>query len=241
MYSNPNSLDTLKSVYVTISNIKYIPRECPDRDTWNRLNESTATTSDIPEWYYETEGQIGFYPKFSSSGNTITIEYELKRKNLSISDYTTGTITSIANGATTVTGSGTTWTSKMNGFWICITDSATANTGDGVWYQIDTVNSTTELSLLKPYEGLSISVGTAAYTIGQCSLLPEDFQILPIWMACQIYFTSVHPDSTKSQLYKNLYNEGIKRLEDAFSDKGSSPVIEDRQGVQPNPNLFLSL
>ena len=243
-YSFPAEMDDdhIKSIYVTIATTNYNPKEVPSRDFWNHLNESNIVYSDIPEWYFAADGQVGFYPVPSSSGNTMTMEFELKRKNLSIADYTTGTIDSIANCSTNVTGAGTNWTTKMAGFWICITDDLAENTGDGVWYQIDEVTGIRSLTLKKPYGGTSISSGSAAYTIGQASLLPEDFQILPVWMATQIYFTSIQPDPTQAKLYETLYDNGMRRLEEAFSDKGTSPAIGNEDDhLVINPNLTIRL
>lgn len=247
-YSLPIEMDDghIKSIYVTIGTTTYVPQEVPSRDFWNALNESNIVYSDIPEWYFVSEEGVGFYP-ISSTGdgtapnsNKITMVFELKRKNISVTDYTTGSILSVANGGILVTGNGTNWTTKMNGFFICINDSLSDNTGDGRWYEIDEVTSTTSLNLVRPYGGLSISAGTATYTIGQTSLLPEDFQILPVWMACQIYFTSIQPEPNQSALYKNLYLDGMHRLDEAFSDKGTSPVIGNEDEIyMKNPNLYI--
>jgi hypothetical protein len=249
-YAFPNYMDDdhVKSIYVTIATTNYVPKECPSRDYWNYLNESNIVYSDIPDWYFTADGRVGFYPVPSTgdgtapNSNKITMEFELKRKNLSVADYTTGTIVTATNASRTIVGNGTSWTSKMAGYWMMINDSSTANTGDGVWYEIESVTNTTTLVLKRPYEGLSIAAGTSTYTIGQTSLLPEDFQILPVYRACELYFTSIQPDEGKAALYKKLYQEGIKRLEDSFSDRGTSPVIgSQEEPTLINPNLTISL
>lgn len=248
-YAFPNYMDDghIKSIYVTIGTTTYVPKESPSRDHWNYLNESTNVSSDIPEWYFSGDDRVGFYPVPSTgdgtqpNSNKITMEFELKRKDLSVDDYTTGTINSIAQNSRTVTGNATVWTAKMAGKWIMIDDSDSLNTGDGVWYQIDSVTNATTLVLKRPYNGEDISSGTATYTIGQTSLLPEDFQILPVWMAAQIYYTSIQSDPTQAQLYSNLYLNGIKRLEESFSDRGTSPVIGDQEQQMINPNLTIQL
>jgi hypothetical protein len=170
----------------------------------------------------------------------LKIVYEQKRKDLSIEDYTTGTIVTATNGQTSITGSGTSWTSKMAGMWIKIADANTANTGDGYWYKILSVQTSTALTLVSPYGGISISAGSSTYIIGQTSLIPEDFQIIPIYKAAEIYYTTIQPDSTRAAEFKGLFNEGLGKMRRALDNKVSSPVIDF--GATPtinNPNLFV--
>jgi hypothetical protein len=188
-----------------------------------------------------TEDQIGLWP-IPTSANTLTIVYEVRRKTLNLEDYTTGSINSIDNCSTTVTGNGTVWTTKMNGMWICITNSEADNTGDGVWYEISTVNSTTELTLKKPYGGQAISSGTAAYTIGQTSLIPEDYQSIPVYRAAQVYFTAYNPNAERAGMFKNLYVEKLGIMENNFTTKNTNPVVSDELQYQmDNPNNFIRL
>lgn len=243
-YGLPYDYDVVKSVTVTIGTTQYNARPIASRDEWNTLNETTSTYSDIPEWFYVTEGQLGLWPTPSSSiTNGLKITYEVKRKDFSIADYTTGTIVTATNGQTSIVGSGTSWTSKMNGFWLRITDSAAANTGDGYWYQIDTVTSATTLTLKSAYGGPSISAGSASYVIGQTSLIPGDFQITPVYKAVAVYYTSIQPDVNRASQYKALYNEHLAKMRIDNDKKISSPVIDygQRGGQIANPNLFIVL
>ena len=239
-YGQPYDIDTLKSVVVVIGSQQYIPQCCPSRDAWNNLNQ-TVQLSDQPEWYYVTENTIGLYPiPASSQTNALKIVYEQKRKDFSIEDYTTGTIASIGNGQVNVTGSGTTWTTRMAGQWIKITDGVSSTSGDGYWYKILSVQAPTALTLVSPYGGQPISGGSASYVIGQVSLIPEDFQIIPIYKAAEIYYTTIQPDSTRAAEFKNLFNEGLGKMRKALDNKVSSPVIDF--GATPtvqNANLFV--
>jgi hypothetical protein len=213
-YNLPAQSSRIYTPTVTIGTTKYTPTEITTREEWDYLNQSTSTTSDTPEFFFVFGGQYGFYPTPSSAtASAITVPYLATHRDLSVADYTTGTITSIANGATTVTGSGTTWTVKMAGRYIRFTDSDTANTGDGKWYEISSVTSATVLELKAPYQGTSIAAGTAAYTIGQVSIIPEDFQNLSMFRACELYFTGTQPDEKRSQMFKTLYAEGINRMQ----------------------------
>lgn len=208
----PADCGKVNTITVTIGSTTYTPKIIKDRMVWDRLNQS-SDTSDTPEAVFIFDNFFSFYPApATATANAGTISYKKTQKDLSIADYTTGTITSIANGATTVTGSGTTWTAKMAGRWIRITDSNTANTGDGEWYEISSITSVTELELVTPYNGTSIAAGSAAYIIGQTSIIPEDFQMVPLHRAVEHYFTFIQPEPDRAGAAKSLYAEGIKRM-----------------------------
>lgn len=209
----PADCGIVNTITVTIGSTKYTPRIVKTREEWDRLTQSTST-SDTPEAVFIFDNFFSFYPApATANASAGLISFGRRHKDLSIADYTTGTILSIANGATTVTGNAPSWTSQMAGRWIRITDTNTANTGDGVWYEISSVTSSTVLELVTPYNGTSISGGTAAYTIGQTSIIPEEFQMTPIHRVCEIYFSSIKPEPQRAQLYKNLFAEGMRRMQ----------------------------
>lgn len=201
----------VRNVIVTIGSTVYTPCEIKTRDDWDRLNESSST-SDSTEYYFVGDGKIGFYPiPSSATTNAIEVHIFQGHKDLSIADYTTGTITTTSG--TTITGSGTTWTSQMAGRWIQITDTSTDNTGDGEWYEISSVTSTTVLELVSPYLGTAITAGSAAYTIGQTSIIPSDFQIISIHYALEQYYSYIQPDKERASLAKQNFAEGLKALQ----------------------------
>jgi hypothetical protein len=242
-YDLPSDLEWLTGLTVTISTQKYRPIQVNSREEWDRLNQSTTPTSDIPEYFFVNNTTLEFYPTPSSStSNAITFKYGRKQKDLSIADYTAGTITSIANGASAVVGSSTSWTVKMANRWIRITDSDTANTGDGEWYEITSVSSTTALTLDFLYSGLSISAGTAAYTIAQVSLLPEAYHMIPVYKALVHYFTSIKPDQVKSKLYNDMYVNLFAEMEASEADNSSSNVLNPGiyQQMPRNPNNYIN-
>jgi hypothetical protein len=239
----PQYIDRVSSLYVTVGTYNYTPRECPSREQWDRLNMTTVT-SDIPTWWYVYNGKLGLFPRPSTASNIITINSKQLARDLTVADYTTGNILTAVNGSATITGTGTTFTQSMVGRWLRITESDTANKGDGYWYRILSYTSATVITLEKPYQGTAITTGTAAYTISQCSLVPEQYQDLPIYGALRTYFTSVAPDNSKAQLYGGMYKELMQTMEADFSVKNQSCVIDDGTGYdyqQENPNLFITL
>jgi hypothetical protein len=231
-----------QSVYITVSSQRYTPVEVTSRQEWDRLNQTTVT-SDTVTHYFVYDGQIEFFPVPASTGNTITFNSRRVAKDLSMADYTTGTITTVSTTGvtTTVTGSSTVWTTAMQGRYIQFTPSDLALTlsGDGFWYEIATVASNTSLTLVKPYGGTAIAAATASYTIGEASLLPEPHDMLPIYDALKYYYTSIAPDSTKASEYAIAYKEGYTAM---LNDQGSkvNVVLEDIDS-NSSPNLYVTL
>lgn len=233
-----------QSIYVTVGSYRYSPKEVTNRLEWDRLNQ-VVVTSDIPTHYFVYDSQILLYPTPASSDNVVTFNARRVARDLNIADYTTGTITTVATSGvtTTVTGSGTTWHTGMIGRFIRITDGNAANTvsGDHIWYEIATVPSTTTLTLTRTYGGTAMAVASATYTIGQCSLIPEAHDILPVFEGLKIYFTSTDPNKEKALLYDGLSKSEYQQM---FLDYGSkvNVVLDDGGGnPNPNPNLFVTL
>lgn len=239
----PQYVDRVFSVTVTVGTYIYSPRECPSREQWDKLNMTTVS-SNIPTWWFVYDGKIGLYPKPSTSSNTITINGKRLVKDLTIADYTTGGVLTAVVDSATLTGTSTVWSSSMAGRWIKITESDTTNKGDGFWYEILSVQSATSLTLVRPYKGTAITAGNAAYTISQCSLMPEQYQDLPIYGALRTYYTSVDPNVNQAKLYGGMYDAMNQSLIESYSNRNESCVISDGISpdyVQENPNLFITL
>lgn len=232
----PNNVQKIKSVSVIIGGTTYIPSEAPDKDFWESLN-STTQTSNIPQFFFILDGQIGLYPiPATSTPNAITITYRRRPVKLSVPDYTTGTIVSITNGATTVTGAGTTWTANMAGRYIKIDGPD----GDSLWYEVASVTGATVLELTKTYDGSSIVAGSSTYAIGQVGILPEEYDILPVYKAAELYFTSIKSNANKATLYKNLYEDRYEEMKNEEGKKTDNNTISGDVRVI-NPNLTVQL
>lgn len=242
-YQLPNDWTQLNTVTVAVGSTNYIPKEAPSREFWDLLNQAPNVKADIPEWFFIFDGQLGFYPTPSSAGNTITYYYKQVVKDLSIADYTTGTIVSVANGGTAVVGSSTVWTAPMAGRFIRITSSDTANTGDGFWYEIASVTDNTNLVLTKDYQGTAIAAGSANYTIGQMPLFPEQYHALPVYHATYQYWL-MNSDPVKANQFKALYDELLFQMKQENNWKSSNPVVDYADGDEDfirNPNLSIRL
>lgn len=215
-YEIPKIISKLETLTVTYNGTVYSPHEVSSEREWQLIN-STSSQSDIPDYFYKRGEQVLLFPTPQNGGATITFYGRKNPVDLSVADYTTGTITTITNGSTTITGSGTTWTAGMVGRYIKIADGSAANLGDGQWYEIASRASNTSIDIVKPYNGTSISTGTATYTIGQMSLLPEAYHELPVYDAVKTYFASIEPDYSKFQFYDRMTKEMEERLLQDYS------------------------
>lgn len=242
-YNLPAYTRTPQNVYVTVGSYRYQPEEVTNRSEWDALNE-VVISSDIPTHYFIYDGQLLLFPTPASSSNTITFNGRRVARDLSIADTTgSATITTIATSGvtTTVTQSGSTWTSAMVGQYIRITPTnAVATSGDGVWYEIATVPSSATLTLTRTYGGIALSTGTASYTIGEMSLLPDPFAELPVYEGLKIYYTSVDPNPPQAKLYGDLSNELQTQMFRDYTSKAN--VVLDAGDSEPpvNPNYYVS-
>lgn len=231
----PTNCRKLRTWSLTTGGVKYTPEEIADPVQFDRINsQGSSTTSDFPRWFHIRNNTIEMYPAIASAGSTITIECQILPKDMVDDDYSTGTITSIANGATTVEGSGTTWTGKA-GQYIEITGN-----GDGLWYQISAVTDADTLELSKDYQGASIAAATEAYTIAELPLVPEEFQDLLWFRAVSIYFMSKGKGALSSaNFFDNEYRSMLVDLKKRYLNKTTRSVIPSREGfVVGNVNAY---
>jgi len=115
--------------------------------------------------------------------------------------------------------------------WIRIT----APLGDNNWYQIKSIDSASTLTLVNPYQGETCT--GASYVIGQMPLLLEDFHDIPVYKPLVIYFSTIQPNEAKASEARNLYKEGIARL-NVYCGQKSLNVNLNRPRQLQNPNLF---
>lgn len=234
-YTLPFNNKQVINTTVLIGSVLWQPQEIATRKAYDALNVITFT-NDFPQYYYIYNNQLLLWPAPATSSQTLTINYKKRIRDLSIADYTTGTV-SVTTATTTVTGSGTSWTTNMAGRWLNIPiTSSNTTSGDDEWYQIASVASATSLTLNNAYQGQTVSGGT--HTIGEVSILPEDFQDLPLYRALYIYHTSIVPNPQKATEYKLLYNEGYARLNAEFGSKTASVGVTSDNYRAVNPNLF---
>jgi hypothetical protein len=208
-YQIPNKFRKVMDVYTHVGNTIYMPEPVFDPNRWKLILAYNMQESDIPLFYYVEGSKIHFAPIPATTDNTITVRGRLTTPDLSFEDYTTGTIVTATNGSKVITGNATAWTTGMVGRWLRITSTSAANGGDGYWYEVESVDSTTQITLKKEYEGTSIVAGAATYTLGQMSLIPEAYDVAPVYRAVAQYWDG-NGEIDRAVKYWRLYDGGYE-------------------------------
>lgn len=188
----PNDFRKVTAIRVVVSSgssaTVYLPVEICDIKKWQVVLASRLGSNQYPYFAYQQGEKILFSPIPSEDGVEVFFTGPRKIVDLNQVDYTTGTIVSVALGSNEVVGSGTSWTTGMVGRYIRITSTAAANGGDGEWYEVGGLSDATHLTLVKNYQGASITAGSAAYILGQVTYEPETWQMAPIYRALALYW-----------------------------------------------------
>ena len=204
-YQIPNSIQKLADLYVTVGTKEYRPKLVESLKFWNYLISLDVSTSDVLQYIYRRGNQVLFYPTPTTAGSTITFIGRKKIKDLSLADYTTGSIVSATIADETITGTGTSWATNSVGNFIRIDYT----NGDYQWYEINSITDTTHLELVKPYEGTTFAAATEGYTIGEFSDIPSDYHNLLVYRPLALYYASLE-NSVNSAMYWRLYDGGYE-------------------------------
>lgn len=191
-YQIPNKYRKLIDMYFysgsgASSDTIYAPEMVFDPTKWKQILQYRLGTGDVPYFTYVENRTFKVQPVPSTTGQLITLRGRLSLKPLTIPDVTNVTVSSIANGGISMVVSGG-MTADFVGRYIQITETTVANGGDGMFYQIGSYVSPTQINLVKPYEGISIVAGTAACIIGQVPIVPDAYQPAILFRSAALYY-----------------------------------------------------
>jgi len=232
-YPLPYNCDKIHTIKTTISSRDYIATEFPgDEAQWNALI-SGASESSYPCYFFVKRNTFEIYPTSSTDSLDMTIKYKVRKKDLSKDNHTTGTILTATNGSTAIVGNALSWTAAMIGRYLKITS-------DGDWYEIAAVPTASTITLAREYGGTSIAGGTEAYIIGEMSLLPVNFQELPVDYALMMY-SGQKKDKQLLSFYLGRWESGLQRLKESGGNLTTSGLLEEEVVLyDPNWNKTLS-
>jgi hypothetical protein len=225
VYNKPYNVDTILGIKRESGSDQYILKQVKSRDEWNILTE-TSLTSDFTSHYYLNANTIDIYPTPATAGDDLTFYYKKRAVDLGTADYTTGTLT-VTNDSTAVVGGGTAFTQLMVGRYLKVST-------DGQWYRISSVTDGTNLTLQSKYQG--VTGAGLAFTIGQMSVLPENFHKLPVYYAVAEYFSQNDADR-RAREYERKYKEGVKQLKD-WNISSTMDIGLDDGVIRYNPNFY---
>lgn len=240
-YPIPPTISKIKNNTISVGQLAFTPAPIRTIQEWTMLN-ALPYSSNIPNYYFIYQNQVLFWPIPSSSGQVITFNYKSRVPNMSLADYSTGTLSSIGLGDNQITGTATSW--NTTGAFPLNTDLTLFNlhlkitppSGDGLWYPILRFTTDTDVLLASPIQNAP-SATASAYTIGQLPLLHEDFHDMLVYGALLTYYSSIVSNDAAFKKYSTLYAERLTLLEDYAGTK-SVNVDLGPQPVPMNPNLF---
>lgn len=207
----PNDITRLKSITVTVNNIRYTAQEVFSEKEWLLLTSFVSgSESDMLQKCFRRATTVEIYPR-PSSANPGVMLYEGSSKFLSVEDVTGG-VTNIVD--KTVTWSGAAIDQSFVGRYFKMDI-------DGEWYKIGSVTNATTFVLSKAYVGGIIS-GNA--TIGQMPLIPGPAHHIPVMYALWQYYL-VKKDAPMARIYKAQYDEQTKWARSTFSQRYATNVI----------------
>lgn len=239
-YDLPYDYGRMVSVEIDVNDIHYVLEEVPSHDEWQRIQVyKDVYTSDIPEYYHVTGDTMEIYPLPSSTAATATgtFHYTKRIVDMQYDDYTTGTVT-LTNASTTVTGSGTTFTAAMVGRFI-------KGNLDARWYELASFTSSTVMGLRKSFQGTTAS--SLAYTIGEMSLIPEEYHNL-LWYLPVAQYWMMKKEPQQAAYYQALYDKGKDLFFNAYSKRSRTQLLRPRKqqyygrqtalGSWPDPDYY---
>lgn len=242
-YNIPANVSKIKNNTINIGQLKYQPTFIESIQDWDAIN-FLPYNSDIPNYCFIYNGKLGIFPIPSTTGNIITFNYKTKVPDMTYADYATGTLASLGMsvGNTSVTGTGTGWTTYPQNtniqFLNLYIRADVATGGDGIWYPILQFNSATSLTLALPVVNAPSITTATTYTIGQMPLLQEDFHDMIVYRALKVYFSTIVQNTDKYKQYSDLLKEREMMMDDYL---GTKQVNVDLGGTPNpvNPNLFI--
>jgi hypothetical protein len=249
-YPLPANVSKIKNPTITIGQLVYTPYPVNSVQEWTKLNALPYTAS-YPAYFFVYNKQLNFWPIPSASGEVMTLYCQFNAPDMTYTDWGStgitvagggGTINSMVVGSNAVTGTATAWNSS--GTFPLNTDLTFANLyltvappgGDGLPYQIQSFQSDTALTLLKPVVYAPNTSG-AKYSIGQYPFLDGNFHDAILYGALRMYFNTIVKDLDKAGTFQQWFDQKLEQMEFYLSTKSVNVDLGDSP-IQSNPNLF---
>ncbi|MBZ5529721.1 MAG: hypothetical protein LAN71_17730 [Acidobacteriia bacterium] len=203
-YHYPVGIQSIDNMTITIGSYKYTLSPIYSQTAWNQLNALTIQPTAITQFYFPRRDDFGLWP-IPQAVYTITFNGFMRDRNLLVADASNGTVT-LTNGSATVTGVSTSFTEAMEGRWFTVT--TTSQQGQGYWYRVSSVTSTTVLTLETVWAGSNAAA--VNYRIGESPELPEEAHILLPDGTASNYYGGLRNDQTTASIFDNLFWTGSR-------------------------------
>ena len=222
IYQQPIDAIRVDAVTVLVTSTYEIPlKEIRTETEWRYITSYKTLGSNWPVYYFVLgNDKIAIWPLPSSNiANGLRYVYQPQDHDLTQADTTSvtaGQTVTVTQGSVTVTASGVAFNSDM----ATLSFRPTGQT-DVTWYEIFAANSTT-LTLKTPYAGVSGS--GKAWTIGQLSIIPQEYAEAPIHWALYMYF-SAQGNEQRAGFHKGLFDSTVADCLAEYSSSNQSHAI----------------
>ena len=209
----------------TRNGLPEIIMECPE-DQWKDEFQSLSS-SQIQRMRTLGEEDSSGYKQVQINPppqTALLVPYDFIKELLPMTDYTTGTITTLANGSLNVTGLGTQWAGYLQTgytYYFRIDDDGTGDAS--VWYKVSSAGSATGLVLAETYNGTSIAAGTSKYTISMVPEWPAAFHDAILYKAAAMGIAD--GDDPMFKYYELLTKTAIDELKTIYKTRTYNKAV----------------
>lgn len=201
-YSYPVGYVNFEACYITVGSVRYPLQIIASQYNWDVINAIQIQASAVPQFIFLRRDDFGVWP-IPQDIYGITLDYHLRDRDLSVDDYSQGTV-SLTLGSATVTGVGTTFTPAMINRWFQVTDLTARD--QGYWYRVSGYTNATTITLDRTYQGVSLAGVT--YRIGQVPELPDEGHTILLDGTLADFYAGLRNDNTSAQQYENKFWTG---------------------------------
>ena len=223
-YHNPPGIVDIEAINIDIGDQNIPLQVVNSQKIWDHFNY--VTINSYPTHFFPRRDDFGLWP-IPDAVYTINFASHLRDRNLTIDDFTTGTVT-VTNNDATITHSATGFTALMVGRFFQATQ-------DGFWYRIATFTDTANMELESVFEGSS-GAGLS-YTIGESPELPDEAHILLAYGAIADYYRGPVKDHREANRWEVLYARGIDAVKKRYASRSNARLIKRDMVRRSNRNV----
>lgn len=224
IYQTPIDCVRIIGMTVSVSDTYQVPiKEVRSEFEWRQIT-AYPYSSNWPAYYFMIgNDELALWPTPSQNvTNGLRFYYQVQDHDLSVDDILSTTLSqtcSITNGSTTVTSTGSTFTSQLVGLNFQITGQT-----DNSWYEIVEVPTSSTLTLKSAF--VAPSVSGANFRVAQLPIYPGQYHDALVDYALWRYFSSKGNENRANShkvLFDNSVNDAIKE----YSSSSEGNVIYD--------------
>lgn len=223
IYQTPVDCEKILGMTTEVtSNFQPPVKEIRDEFQWRNITAVTTATN-YPCFYYPLgNDKFSLWPIPSQDvTNGLRLYYQPTTSQLTFEDITSTTLAAtvtVTNGSPTVTASSGVFTTDMTGLSFQVTDVL-----DQSFYEIVASTSTT-LTLKSAYT--ATSGASHAFRICQLSILPKQYQSMPVDYALWVYFEAAG-NTPRATWHKGQYDLAVKEAVAEYSTSVVGNIITD--------------